>query len=54
MWSLVVLLLAAPLQLEVLAPGVEYGTTQWIEKPAVSDGLLHVVRIDPGSRRGQA
>ncbi len=47
MWSLIVLLLAAPLQLEVLAPGVEYGTTQWIEKPTISDGLLHVVRIDP-------
>ena len=47
MWSLAVLLLAAPLQLEELAPGVEYGTTPWIEKAAIGDGLLQVVRIDP-------
>ena len=47
MLSLVVLVLAAPLQLEELAPGVEYGTTPWIEKAAIGDGLLQVVRIDP-------
>ena len=47
MLSLVVLVLAAALQLEELAPGVEYGTTPWIEKASIGDGLLHVVRIDP-------
>ncbi len=47
MWSLIALVLAAPLQLKELAPGVEYGTTQWVEAPAISDGVLHVVRIDP-------
>ncbi len=41
MFALVALILAAPLQLEELAPGIDYGTT------AFGEGLLHVVRIDP-------
>ncbi|MDP1824961.1 MAG: phosphodiester glycosidase family protein [Archangium sp.] len=47
MFALVALVLAAPLQLKELAPGIEYGATRWIEKPSFGDGVLHVVRLDP-------
>lgn len=47
MFALAALLLAAPLTFQELAPGIEYGTTRWVEKPTFADGLLHVVRIDP-------
>ena len=41
MFALVALLLATPVELKELAPGIEYGTT------AFGAGLLYVVRIDP-------
>lgn len=47
MFALVAMVLAAPLTFEALAPGIEYGTTKWIDQPAFGDGLLHVVRLEP-------
>ena len=47
MYALLALVLAAPLPFKPLAPGIEYATVKWIEKPSVGDGVLHVVRVDP-------
>ncbi|HEY0881987.1 MAG TPA: phosphodiester glycosidase family protein [Archangium sp.] len=47
MFALVALVLAVPLPFKPLAPGIEYATVKWIEKPSSGDGTLHIVRIDP-------